>query len=144
MEKRISFVALAVMVAGFAGLFLIGALFSPHPAAIAAQAAAAALWLWARISFGRRSFHPGADPTPGKMLTHGPYRHIRHPVYTAACLFAWAGALANPSALAFALATLVTCAAMARMFCEERLLARAYVEYPAYKRRTRRMVPFLF
>jgi protein-S-isoprenylcysteine O-methyltransferase Ste14 len=144
MEKSFSWAALAGMVGGALGLYLEGALFGTSASSIAAQAAAVALWLWARISFGRRSFHAGANPTPGELVTHGPYRYIRHPIYTSVSLFAWAGALAAPSALAFAFATLVTGAAMARMFCEERLLARAYVGYRAYARRTRRMLPFLF
>ena len=132
------------MAAGLVALYFTGALFSPHPLVIGVQAAAAGLWLWARISFGGRSFHPGANPTEGGLITHGPYRHVRHPIYTALSVFAWAGALANPSPLSIALAALVTGAAVARMLCEERLLVRAYAGYPAYAHRTKRMIPFVF
>jgi protein-S-isoprenylcysteine O-methyltransferase Ste14 len=41
----------------------------------------------ARVTFGRRSFHAAANPTAGGLVTTGPYRLIRHPIYTAACLF---------------------------------------------------------
>jgi protein-S-isoprenylcysteine O-methyltransferase Ste14 len=144
MERGFSLAALGAMVAGFVALYFAGALFSPSPAVIAAQLAAAALWLWARFSFGRRSFHPGAAPTPGGIVKRGPYRYIRHPIYTAASAIAWAGAFADGTALAISLAALVTGAAVARMLCEERLLARAYAEYRDYARTTKRMIPYLF
>src|SRR4051812_21439507 len=132
------------MLAGYAGLYLVGALFSPLPWVIGLQIAAAALWLWARIAFGRRSFHPGPEPTPGGIVTRGPYRHVRHPIYTAVSVLAWPAALADGSPAAIALAALVTGAAVTRMLCEERLLQRMYPDYAAYARTTRRMIPFVF
>lgn len=132
------------MITGFAGLYLAGALFFASPWVIGLQAGAIALWLWARISFGRRSFHPGAEPTPGGIVTRGPYRHIRHPIYTAASLLAWPGAVASGSPAAIGLAALVTAAAIARMLCEERLLVRVYPGYAQYAKGTSRMVPYLF
>src|SRR5580765_5311613 len=86
-----------IMVAGIAGLAATHSLFSPNPLVVGAQVAAAALMVWARVAFGARSFHATADPTAGGLVTRGPYRFIRHPIYTAACLFAVAGALAHPS-----------------------------------------------
>src|SRR6266516_2249539 len=80
------------------------ALFSTSAIVIALQIAAVLLFLWARITFGRRSFHLAANPTEGGLVTTGPYRHIRHPIYTALCLFTGAGAAAHlswKSALAF-------------------------------------------
>jgi protein-S-isoprenylcysteine O-methyltransferase Ste14 len=61
--------------------------FSGSPYVIAAQSAALLLFLWARVTFGRRSFHLMANPTEGGLVTTGPYRYIRHPIYTAMCLF---------------------------------------------------------
>lgn len=46
---------------------------------------------WARLTFGRRSFHASAVPTAGGVETRGPYRFIRHPIYTAACVIGSAG-----------------------------------------------------
>lgn len=133
-----------VMVAGIAGLAMTHALFSTHPLVIGAQAAAAGLMLWARVAFGRRSFHANATPTAGGLVTSGPYRYIRHPIYTAACLFCAAGALAHPSWRAGLFVLLVFAGALARMMAEERLVVMEYPDYAQYARRTRRMVPFVF
>lgn len=89
--RRLSLAGLAAMVGGIVGLYRAGALFSPRPAVIAVQAAAVALFLWARWTFGMRSFHPAANPTEGGIVTSGPYRYLRHPIYAAILLFAAAG-----------------------------------------------------
>jgi protein-S-isoprenylcysteine O-methyltransferase Ste14 len=34
----------------------------------------------ARVTFGGRSFHVGANPTEGGLVTKGPYRFVRHPI----------------------------------------------------------------
>ena len=83
------------MVIGIAGLFIKGALFATHPAAMAFQAAMFLLMAWSRIVFGRRSFHAAADPTAGGLVTTGPYAYLRHPIYAAVIHFAWAGALSH-------------------------------------------------
>jgi len=43
--------------------------------------------LWARLTFGGRSFHAGANPTAGGVVTTGPYRFVRHPIYAAILYF---------------------------------------------------------
>jgi protein-S-isoprenylcysteine O-methyltransferase Ste14 len=142
--KVLSLVALLLMAAGLVGLLAMGALLAHTPAGIAAQVAAVLLMIWARLTFGRRSFHASADPTAGGLVTTGPYRFIRHPIYTAACLFGWAGALSNWSVGAACLAALLTVGALVRMLCEERLVVEVYPEYREYARKTRRMVPYVF
>src|SRR3954470_2269368 len=89
MLKVISILGLIVMIGALVGLYKIGVLFSAQPIAIALQLVAIALMVWARITFGRRSLHAAANPTEGGLVTTGPYQIIRHPIYTAACLFGW-------------------------------------------------------
>ena len=125
-------------------LVLRHALFSPLPAVIVAQGAAVALMAWARITFGGRSFHAAANPTVGGLVTTGPYHFIRHPIYTAACLFGWAGVLAHWSPINALLGVLLLAGAFARMLCEERLVAATYPDYREYSRVTKRMVPYIF
>jgi protein-S-isoprenylcysteine O-methyltransferase Ste14 len=135
---------LVLMVGGLCGLLTGGMLFSVSPAVIAMQAAAAVLMVWARVTFGRRSFHPTACPTEGRLVTGGPYAWVRHPIYTAVCLFAWAGVLAHCSVLSGALGLVVFAGAVVRMFAEERALRLRYPGYGAYMARTRRMIPGVF
>lgn len=142
--RSVSYVALLLMALAIAGLVLRGAFFSLPPLALVAAAAAAALMLWARLTFGQRSFQAAANPTAGGLVTTGPYRYIRHPIYTAVCLFGWAGILAHWSALNVLLGILLLAGAVARMLCEERLIMELYPEYRAYAQATKRMLPYVF
>lgn len=144
MLKVLSIAAFLVMVAGIIGLGETGALFSPSPLVIGAQCAAVALMIWARVTLGRRSFHPGANPTAGGLVTSGPYHFIRHPIYTAACVFVGAGVLAHWSVVAAGCGALVFLGALARILCEERLIVADYPGYLEYSRVTKRMAPYVF
>src|SRR5229473_3580213 len=95
MLKVLSIGALLLMVLAVVGLLATNSLVSPSPFVIAAQCVAVALALWARMTFGRRSFHAAANPTAGGLVTTGPYHFIRHPIYTAVCLFTVPGAVAH-------------------------------------------------
>jgi len=142
--RTISFAALLLMALAFVGLLVRGAFFSSQPVVITAEVAAVALMAWARLTFGRRSFNAAANPKAGGLVTTGPYRYIRHPIYTAACLFGWSGILAHWSLINVLLGALLIAGAVARMLCEERLIIEVYPEYRDYTRATRRMVPYIF
>jgi protein-S-isoprenylcysteine O-methyltransferase Ste14 len=141
--KSLSFVALAGMVACILGLYLNHSLLGTGPATVTVQVAAGLLWVWARLAFGLRSFHAAANPTAGGLVTTGPYRYIRHPIYAAILYFAWAGIAAHPSLGGAALGLIASALAGVRMVAEERLLVRTYPEYSAYAHTTARVVPFL-
>jgi protein-S-isoprenylcysteine O-methyltransferase Ste14 len=130
-----------------AGVLLLGAnrgLFSPHPAVILAQVAAIALMIWARQTFGRRSFHLAAEPTEGGLVTSGPYRYIRHPIYTSILVFVWAGIAAHWSILNAFFGVLIIAGSLMRTFCEEQLVRIRYPDYDVYASTTKRMIPYLF
>ena len=138
-----SLLGFAAMAGGFFALLVDGRLLSLDPFVIAAQCAAAALIISARRHLGLRSFHVGAEPTHGGLVMQGPYRVIRHPIYTGVCLFIWPAALSCYTLPSFRLTALVTVGAIIRMFCEERLLVKHYPEYTIYARVTKRMIPFV-
>ena len=144
MLRNISLAALLLMALALAGLAVRGAFFPSQPVAIIAEVAAVALMIWARLTFGHRSFQAAANPTAGGLVTTGPYRFIRHPIYTAACLFGWSGILANWSPINVLLGVLLVVGAVARMLCEERMIVEVYPEYRAYAQATRRMIPYIF
>jgi protein-S-isoprenylcysteine O-methyltransferase Ste14 len=131
------------MIGGLVGLWKSGTLFSPLPVVIAVQALSLLFFVWARATFGRRSFHAAADPTEGGLVTTGPYRYVRHPIYLAISLFAAAGALGRPSPGSLFL-LLVFAGVALRVTAEEKLVTERYPEYREYARRTPRIVPFLF
>ena len=144
MLKVLSIFGYALMAGGAVGFVVTRTIVSPLPAVIAVQVAAFALMVWARVTFKGRSFHLSAEPTEGGLVTTGPYRFIRHPIYTAVCLFVWAAFFGAPSRITALFALLVTVGALVRIGCEERCLLREFPEYATYARRTKRMVPFLF
>ena len=113
--KLLSIAGFAAMLAALLGLWEIRSLFSLNPGGIAVQLAAIILMIWARFTFGLRSFHATANPTAGGLVTSGPYRFIRHPIYASVCLFLWAGVLGNFSLLSFSLGTLGTAGALGRI-----------------------------
>src|SRR5678815_5205020 len=95
MLKTLSILGYIGMIGGLLGLLSTRTLFSSSPLVIALQILALVLFLWARVTFGRRSYHLVANPTEGGLVTGGPYRYIRHPIYAAFCLFTLAGMAAH-------------------------------------------------
>jgi len=142
--KALSLVGYLGMMSGLLVLMWLHSVFSRSLIVIALQVAALLLFFWARITFGRRSFHLAANPTEGGLVDTGPYHYIRHPIYTALCLFTGAGAAAHLSwKTEFALGIFFGFALL-RIFCEESLVTKHYPEYREYAGRTWRMVPGLF
>ena len=137
-------VAFAAMVAGIIGMYYAGALIHRTPLVLVPQGAALALMVWARVTFGSRSFHAAASPTSGGIVRTGPYRFIRHPIYTAGIIFVVPAAIVAGTPKAFAFAALVVAGGIVRMLCEESMLVRQYPEYADYMRTTRRSIPGAF
>lgn len=144
MLKTFSLAALLLMMFAIAGLVVRDSFFSLQPVAIMAEILAVALTVWARLTFGRRSFHAAANPTAGGLVTTGPYRLIRHPIYTAVCIFGWSGILTHWSPINALLGALLFAGAVGRMLCEEHLIMEVYPEYRDYAQATKRMVPYIF
>jgi protein-S-isoprenylcysteine O-methyltransferase Ste14 len=140
----LSIIATAISVLALATLILRHGLFSASPVVIALQVFAVLLMLWARMTLGARSFHFSANPTQGGLVTSGPYRYIRHPIYAAVVIFIVAGVVANLSILNGILGLIVVAGMTTRALCEERFLRAEYSEYTAYSSYTWRMIPFVF
>ena len=141
--KILSLVALVGLAACVLGLYLNHALFGTGPVTITIQLCAAALMIWARITFGIRSFHGAANPTAGGLVRSGPYKYIRHPIYAAILYFLWAGIAAHPSPVNAAVGLLASLMSAVRIAAEEKLLVQTYPEYREYARTTARVLPFL-
>ena len=144
MLKALSITGFLGMAGGVIAQFATGNLFSSSPWVISVQVGAAVLLLWARVAFGRRSFHLAANPTEGGLVTSGPYRYIRHPIYTAFGVFCGAGVVAHWSWVSGLLGAAVVGGALLRISCEEVMVTVRYPEYRQYAATTWRMIPYLF
>jgi len=111
--------------------------------AILVQVFAVLLMLWARVTFGRRSFHVSANPTDGGLITTGPYHYIRHPIYASILYFLWAGIFSHLSLINIFLGIVVTFGSFIRIFSEEHLVTEQYPNYVEYAARTKRIIPFV-
>ncbi|HET7038745.1 MAG TPA: isoprenylcysteine carboxylmethyltransferase family protein [Gemmatimonadales bacterium] len=78
------------------------------------------------------------------LVTAGPYRYIRHPLYASLLFLAWGALLKRVSLATLALAVVASLALVATARAEEaENLARFGQPYRAYMSRTRRFIPFL-
>jgi protein-S-isoprenylcysteine O-methyltransferase Ste14 len=132
-----------ILLLAVAALALSDSLLGHGPLTIGLQVAAVLLMIWARVIFGLRSFHYAANPTAGGLVTTGPYRFVRHPIYAAILLIVWTGVAANWSLRAAALGLVATAMTVLRMLFEEALVVERYPEYAGYAQRTRRVIPFI-
>ncbi len=103
------------------------------------------LMAWALIRLGRVYQLGGSVPRPvDRMISEGPYRLVRHPMYTAAL------------SISLGLACLIQSWVLCVVFCiylglisllipfEEDGLRKAYGDqYVAYQQRTKRLIPFI-
>jgi protein-S-isoprenylcysteine O-methyltransferase Ste14 len=83
-------------------------------------------------------------PEVRRLVTGGPYRMVRHPLYAAEILAACGFVLVKPGALAVAVLAPFIATQLLRSRFEERLLTEAYPRYQEYARRTRRLIPFIW
>jgi protein-S-isoprenylcysteine O-methyltransferase Ste14 len=103
-----------------------------------------ALAFWARVYIGRNWGMPMTKKADPELVTTGPYHTIRHPIYTG-MIVAMAG-----TAIAVSIYWLIALAVLGAYFIfsafvEERDLARVFPStYPAYKRSTKMLIPYVF
>jgi len=114
------------------------------PAGLALVALGLALGLWALLVMGRH-LRIMPEPAPdAPLLRRGPYRLIRHPMYSAVILAALGWLLCD-----WSWARLACWAALMLVFAckavrEERLLGEKFSDYAAYRATTRRFIPWVW
>lgn len=111
---------------------------------LALWVAGMALAVWARVYIGRNWGTPMSQKDDPELVTSGPYRHVRHPIYTGLIL-----SLAG-TAVAISLYWLVVVVLAGAYFVysahtEELFMTEQFPDaYPAYKRSTKMLIPFVF
>lgn len=101
------------------------------------------LAVWARLYLGRNWGMPMSEKEDPELVTSGPYRYVRHPIYSGIIL-AMIG-----SGLAIGLYWLIAAPATGAYFIysatvEERNMSRQFPStYPAYRRSTKMLIPLV-
>ena len=98
--------------------------------------------VWARVALGRSWGMPMTTHENPELVTSGPYRYVRHPIYTGMSAMVIGTALVLPAALLWTVLMIVYMISSARR--EERDMALRFPDaYPAYKQRSKMLVPFV-
>jgi methanethiol S-methyltransferase len=114
------------------------------PAGIALIALGVGLIAWGILALGRNL---AAVPRPKQgatLVERGPYRIVRHPMYTGAILIAFGWAFAVHGSLTLLYACMVVAFLALKIAREERWLREELDGYVEYERRVRRLIPFVY
>lgn len=141
--------ARALVAAQFAALGawgLIGPHLSPWTGGLVVQAGGIALGAWAGLWMTWRQRRPfSITPVPDahpELVVDGPYRWVRHPMYTSLLMLVLPAALAGGAASIAVGAALLGVLVVKHRF-EDRLLAARFPGHADWRRRTGGLVPFV-
>jgi len=124
---------------------LTGPLFAANPVLLLLEGTAGFLGLWAIWTMGIDNFNVTPEvKRHARLVTGGPYRYIRHPMYSALLVGALALVLDVFSPVRLALWLVLFVDLLVKLSYEERLLGRDLEGYSTHMRRTRRLLPFIF
>jgi protein-S-isoprenylcysteine O-methyltransferase Ste14 len=103
-----------------------------------------ALAIWARVYLGHNWGMPMSVKEKPELVTTGPYRFIRHPIY-AGFLLASLGSVFTVGLIWIVPSCFFLAYFIYSSYQEDKLMASEFPQtYPVYKKRTKRLVPFIF
>ena len=103
------------------------------------------IYLAARMTLGRLFSKTLVIVEGHELITHGIYRHVRHPSYTGSILFFLGLPLLFNSVLGFAIVLPMILLVLLRIPIEENMLLREFGEdYREYMERTKRIIPSVY
>jgi protein-S-isoprenylcysteine O-methyltransferase Ste14 len=101
-------------------------------------------FIWSIVSLGKQ-YSPCYDAhIPARVVRHGPYAWVRHPIYTANLLLIVGVALASGTGWLLLNLALLARGYVSSAYKEEAVLAEQLSDYRAYQKRTGMFLPQLF
>ncbi len=99
----------------------------------------------ARLTLGRFYSENAQVRQDQKLITHGVYRFIRHPIYLGTLLFSFSAPLILRSLLGLLVMMMLLPMIIIRIRLEEKVLAEKFGrEYELYARKTKRLIPYIY
>jgi len=102
-----------------------------------------AFWAMAAMRLGNFNIVPYPVEI-GVMVSWGPYKLIRHPMYASIFIFAFALLACQFDFIKLIIILVLIAGLVTKMLFEERLLCKHYPDYQAYMEKTKRIIPFVW
>jgi protein-S-isoprenylcysteine O-methyltransferase Ste14 len=102
-----------------------------------------ALAIWARVHLGRNWGMPTTQKADPELVTSGPYRFVRHPIYSGLLTGVLGTALATNVVGLLVVGVLGAYFYYAASVEEKNLTATFPTAYPEYRARTKMLIPFI-
>lgn len=101
--------------------------------------------IWARRHLGRNWSSQPALKENHELVTTGPYSFVRHPIYTGMLTGLIGSLLVSFNAIWFYALIVMSITITHRIHVEEGIMMRTFPDvYPAYKSRTKALIPFVW
>ena len=101
--------------------------------------------VWAVVSGGLNEFNMQPEVKSEVLITNGPFSLIRNPMYLGIFLFFGAAISQDSSIKNWIAYTILTITLLLKIFSEESFLLAKFGElYRTYKKRTFRLIPYIF
>jgi protein-S-isoprenylcysteine O-methyltransferase Ste14 len=108
------------------------------------MAAGAVLLVWGRLRLGKNWSQTVSAKREHALVTSGPYRLVRHPMYAGGIVACIGSAIVAGGAFVFLL-IILTPLFLWRVGAEDRLMARQFPnQYPEYRKRSWALIPFIY
>ena len=146
MSDRVKSILLVVFQFVFILLLLSGSPLKNIPAlAYAFIIFSILLVFWAIATMKKSKLRILPEPSPhATLITNGPYRFIRHPMYTAILMGSVGLLIHQFTWLRLSILIALAIVLVAKLTWEERMLLQKFKAYRDYMRRSKRLLPFIF
>jgi protein-S-isoprenylcysteine O-methyltransferase Ste14 len=122
-----------------------GPLFPGNKLLLAVELLGLALGIWAVVTMGIGNFNVTPDPLKSsRLVTQGPYRFIRHPMYLALLLVTLPLVATKFSLLRLAIWLVLLIDLVVKLNYEEGMLTARIEGYRDYKQQSYRLIPFIY
>jgi protein-S-isoprenylcysteine O-methyltransferase Ste14 len=148
MKNRISVSSIVLVGIQFTSLILIyitGPSVAQRMDLLIWELAGLVISIWGLFGLSWHSFSVFPEPKQkGKLITHGIYNYIRHPMYAGILILTGSLIIQFWSPLRFCSFLCLGLVFILKIRKEEALLSSRFPEFEEYKRRTNRLIPFVW